>query len=32
MQINGSFLATVSDNGIVIMDDPQTIQMDENGS
>ncbi|KAL6424172.1 hypothetical protein ACFW04_009792 [Cataglyphis niger] len=31
VQINGSFLATVSDNGIVIMDDPQTIQMDENG-
>ncbi|XP_070172709.1 zinc finger protein 569 [Polyergus mexicanus] len=31
IQINGSFLATVSDSGIVIMDDPQTIQMDENG-
>ncbi|XP_011255164.1 zinc finger protein 658B isoform X1 [Camponotus floridanus] len=29
--INRSFLATVSDNGIVIMGDPQTIQMDENG-
>lgn len=30
MQINRSFLATVSDNGIVIMGDPQMIQMDEN--
>ncbi|CAL1678334.1 unnamed protein product [Lasius platythorax] len=31
VQINRSFLATVSDNGIVIMGDPQMIQMDENG-
>ncbi|KAL6254897.1 hypothetical protein P5V15_014238 [Pogonomyrmex californicus] len=30
-QINRGFLATMSDNGVVIMGDPQMIQMDENG-
>lgn len=31
-QINRSFLATMSDSGIVIVGDPQTIQVDVNGS
>lgn len=31
-QINRNFLATVNDTGIVIVGDPQTIQVDENGS
>ncbi|XP_020294588.1 zinc finger protein 813-like isoform X2 [Pseudomyrmex gracilis] len=30
-QINQSILATVNNNGVVIVDDQQTIQMDENG-
>ncbi|XP_032676793.1 zinc finger protein 208-like isoform X2 [Odontomachus brunneus] len=30
-QMNRSFLATVNDTGIVIVGDPQTIQVDENG-
>lgn len=30
-QINQSILATVNNNGVVIVDDQQTVQMDENG-
>ncbi|KYN45291.1 hypothetical protein ALC56_00255 [Trachymyrmex septentrionalis] len=30
-QLNRGFLATMANNGVVIMSDPQTIQMDENG-
>jgi len=30
-QINRGFLATMGNNGVVIMGDPQTIEMDENG-
>ncbi|XP_012542039.1 zinc finger protein 184 [Monomorium pharaonis] len=30
-QINRGFLATMGNNGVVIMGEPQTIQMDENG-